>query len=115
MKKLKLVINNESKHSSKNSFFIRQELKTILDLYAKMVSNGSWRDYSLYLGQKEISFDVYVRNSEKPVLRIMKKFKPKSYNEKYLLKDGNGKVLLKSEDLIRLINKTSWNNLKVVK
>ena len=45
----------------------------------------------------------------------MKKFKPKSYNEKYLLKDGNGKVLLKSEDLIRLINKRSWNNLKVVK
>ena len=40
-----------------------------------MVSNGDWKDYSFSSGSKEISFDVYQRASEKPVLRISKKFK----------------------------------------
>ena len=40
---------------------------------------------------------------------------PNFHNEKYLIKDKNGKVLKKSEDLNQLINKTSWNNLRLVK
>ena len=45
-KNLRLVINNvkdrqfEDKHC-----FEKDELKIILDLYAKMVSAGSWKDY----------------------------------------------------------------------
>ena len=115
MKKLKLVINNESKNSSKNSFFIRQEFKTILDLYAKMVSNGSWKDYSFTSGFREISFDVYQRASDKPVLRITKNLKPNYYNERFLIKDRNGNVIQKSEDLNNLIKKTSWNSIKLIK
>ena len=34
-------------------------MKTILDLYAKMVSKGEWKDYGLTIGPKEISFDIY--------------------------------------------------------
>ena len=41
-----------------------------------MVSNGTWKDYSFSSGSKEISFDVYQRTSDKPVLRILKNFKP---------------------------------------
>ena len=80
-----------------------------------MVSNGTWKDYSFSSGSKEISFDVYQRTSEKPVLRILKNLKPIYYNEKFLIKDKNGKVLKKSENLNNLINKTSWNNLRLVK
>ena len=113
-KNIRLIVNNETaKHKEK--FFIRKELQCILNLYAKMVSNGSWKDYSFSTGAKEISFDIYQRASEKPVLRILKKFKPNYYNEKYLIKDRNGNVLRKSESLIRLIDKTSWNNIKIVK
>ena len=64
---------------------------------------------------KEISFDVYQRSSDKPVLRILKNLKPNYHNEKFLIKDVNGKVLQKSENLNKLIDKTSWNNLKIVK
>ncbi len=114
MKNIKLVINNNFK-KEKEKFFIKKELQSILNLYAKMVSNGTWKDYSFSSGLKEISFDVYQRASDKPVLRILKNLKPNYYNEKFLIKDRNGKVLKRSENLNQLIKKTSWNNLRLIK
>ena len=114
MKNIKLIINNDFK-KEKEKFFVKQELKCILNLYAKMVSNGTWKDYSFSSGNKEISFDVYQRASDRPVLRILKNFKPNYHNEKFLIKDKNGIILRKSKNLDQLINKTSWNNLKLVK
>lgn len=114
MKNIRLVINN-SKKNNKEIFFVKKELRTILNLYAKMVSNGSWKDYALSSESKLISFDVYQRASEKPVFRILKNLKPINLNEKFLIKDRNGKTIEKSENLNRLIKKASWNNLKIVK
>ena len=115
MKKIKLIVNNNIKKSEREKFFIKKELQCILNLYAKMVSNGSWKDYSFSSGSKEVSFDVYQRASEKPVLRITKNFKPKYFNEKFFIKDRNGNILRKSENLDNLISKTSWNKLKIIK
>ena len=118
MIKIKLIINNneiQKKERNREKFFIKKELKSILNLYAKMVSNGSWKDYSFTYSIKEVSFDVYQRASEKPVLRILKNLKPKYFNEKYQIKDKNGAVLKKSENLNQLINKTSWNKLRLIK
>ena len=56
MNKIRLVVNNESKKNEKEKFFIKKELQSILNLYAKMVSNGSWKDYSFTSGIKEVSF-----------------------------------------------------------
>ena len=114
MKNIKLVINNVIK-KEKEKFFIKKELQSILNLYAKMVSNGSWKDYSFSSGLKEVSFDVYQRSSDRPVLRILKNLRPSYYNEKYLIKDKNGNILKKSENLNQLINKTSWSNLRLIK
>ena len=45
---LRLVINNVNDKRLENvNFFEKDELKIILDLYAKMVSEGSWKDYGL--------------------------------------------------------------------
>ena len=111
---IKLVINNDLK-KNKEKFFIKKELQSILNLYAKMVSNGNWKDYSFSSCKQEISFDVYQRSSEKPVLRITKNLKPNYFNEKYLIKDKDGKVIKKSESLNFLIDRTSWNRLKLIK
>jgi|TARA_B100001093_G_scaffold337952_1_gene322721 hypothetical protein len=111
---MKLVINNDLR-KEKEKFFIRKELQCILNLYAKMVSNGSWKDYSFSTGLREVSFDVYQRASDRPVLRILKNLKPSYHNEKYLIKDKNGNVLKRSKNLNQLINKTRWNNLRLVK
>ena len=115
MKKIRLIINNNFKKKERERFFIKKELQCILNLYAKMVSNGSWKDYSLSTGTREVSFDVYQRSSEKPVLRITKNLKPKYFNEKFFIKDRNGNILRKSENLDNLISKTSWNKLRLIK
>ena len=115
MRNLKLVVNNVEKNTDKQIFFIKKELQTILNLYGKMVSNGTWKDYGVSIGPKEISFDIYLRASEKPVYRILKNLKPKNYNEKFFIKDKNGNILQKSDSLFSLIEKTRWNNLRAVK
>ena len=114
MRNNKLIINNDLK-KEKEKFFIKKELQCILNLYAKMVSNGTWKDYSFTSCNREISFDVYQRASDRPVLRILKNLKPNYYNEKFLIKDKNGNILKKSENLNQLIDKISWNNLKLIK
>tara|TARA_B100001123_G_C15334770_1_gene1032433 strand:+ start:3788 stop:4129 length:342 start_codon:yes stop_codon:yes gene_type:complete len=113
MTNLKLVVNNNSK--KKQKFFIKQELKTILDLYAKKVSSGDWRDYSVSVNKKEISFDVYQRASERPVFRISKNLNPRSRNEKFYVLDKSGKVIKRSENLEKLITRIKWGNLRLVK
>ena len=114
MRNIKLVVNNDLK-KEKEKFFVKTAIQCILNLYAEMVSNGTWKDYSFSSGSKEISFDVYQRASDQPVLRILKNLKPNYHNEKFLIKDKNGYILKKSENLNQLINKTNWNNLRLVK
>ncbi len=69
---------------------------------------------SITAGNKEISFNIYKRASEKPILRILKNFKPNYKNEKYLIKDKNGKVIQKSENLKILIDKTSLGKIELI-
>ena len=115
MRNLKLVVNNTTKNTDREIFFVKKELQTILNLYGKMVSNGSWKDYGVSIGPKEISFDIYQRASEKPIYRILKNLKPTNYNEKFYIKDKHGNILKKSNNLLSLIEKTRWNNLRAVK
>ena len=115
MRSLKLVVNNISNNRKKEVFFIKKELQTILNLYGKMVSNGTWKDYGVSIGPREISFDIYQRASEKPIYKILKNLKPKNYNEKFCIKDKHGNILEKSNNLLDLIEKARWNNLRAVK
>ena len=111
--KLKLVVNN--KILKKEKFFIKKELQTILNLYARKVSSGDWRDYGLSINKREVTFDIYQRASEKPVYRISKNLNPKSTTEKFYVLDRNGKIVKKSENLDNLINKIEWTKLRVVR
>ena len=112
MKHLKLVINNDNK--KKDIFFNKLELQIILNLYAKMVSGGEWKDYGLSISKKEVSFNVYYRTSEFPTYKITKNLKPKNENEKYLIKDIQNKIINKSENLKNLIKKIIWKKFKLV-
>ena len=112
MKYLKLIVNNESK--KKDIFFNKAELKLILNLYAKMVSGGEWKDYGLSISKREVSFNVYHRTSEFPVYKITKKLKPKNENEKYLIKDAVNKIIRNSGNLQKLIQKIIWKKFKLV-
>ena len=108
---LKLVVNNPNKQIEERQFFERDELKVILDLYAKMVSEGSWKDYGLSISSKQVSFSVFRNAAENALYKICKNFKPKNKNLRYLITDTNGKILKNSYDLNSLIRNTKWKKL----
>ena len=108
---LKLVINNAHKQLEERQFFEKDELKIILDLYAKMVSEGSWKDYGLSISSKQVGFSVFKNAADNALYKICKNFKPKNKNLKYLITDTNGKILKNSFDLNILLRNTNWKKL----
>ncbi len=108
---LKLVINNTQNKIEQKQFFEKDELKIILDLYAKMVSEGSWKDYGLNISNKQVSFSVFRNAAENAIYKICKNFKPKNKNLKYLITDTNGKILKNSFELRFLLKSTNWKKL----
>jgi len=108
---LKLVVNNSLKNFDEKYFFEKNELKTILDLYAKMVSAGSWKDYGLNISSRQVGFSVFKNAAENALYKICKNFKPSNKNLKYLITDSKGKILKNSFDLEILLKNTNWKKL----
>ena len=108
---LKLVINNNKEEEQQKYFFEKKELKIILNLYAKMVSDGSWKDYGLSISSRQVGFSVFKNAAENAKYKICKNFKPLSKNLRYLITDSRGKILKNSHDLIMLIKNTNWKKL----
>ena len=108
---LKLVINNSISEKEQRYFFEKEELKIILDLYAKMVSEGSWKDYGLNISSRQIGFSVFKNTTENALYKICKNFKPSNKNLKYLITDSKGKILKNSFSLKMLIENTNWKKL----
>jgi len=109
---LKLVVNNPRNKIEEKHFFEKDELKIILDLYAKMVSEGSWRDYGLSISSKQVGFSVFRNATENALYKICKIFRPKNKNLKYLITDTSGKILKNSYDLRVLLKNTNWKKLQ---
>ena len=110
-KNLKLVINNTSQNFDEKYFFEKKELKIILDLYAKMVSEGSWKDYGLNISSKQVGFSVFKNSTESAMYKICKNFKPNNKSLKYLVTDSKGKILKNSNDLKILLKNINWKKL----
>ena len=110
-RKLKLVINNKRLLQNQNLFFERNELKIILNLYATMVSQGSWKDYGLNISSKKIEFSVFKNAAENAMYKICKNFRPSNKNLRYLITDSKGKILKNSSELEILLKNTDLKNL----
>ena len=111
IKNLKLVINNIYSKQNPQYFFEKDELKIILDLYAKMVSEGSWKDYGLNISSKQVGFSVFKNATENAKYKICKNFKPINKNLKYLITDSQGKILKNSNELKNLLKNINWKKL----
>ncbi|WP_262589944.1 DUF2794 domain-containing protein [Candidatus Pelagibacter communis] len=109
---LRLVVNNPHNKIEEKQFFEKDELKIILDLYAKMVSEGSWKDYGLNISSKQVSFSVFRNAAENALYKICKNFKPRNKNLKYLITDTTGKILKNSYELKSLLKNTNWKKLQ---
>ena len=110
-KNLKLIINNTYNQIEEKQFFEKNELKIILDLYAKMVSEGSWKDYGLSISSRQVGFSVFKNSAENALYKICKNFKPSNKNLKYLIVDSKGKILKNFFDLELLLKNTNWKKL----
>ena len=109
---LHLIIDNASKKNiEEKNFFEKDELKIILDLYAKMVSKGSWKDYGLSISSKQVGFSVFKNAAENALYKICKNFNPKNKNLKYLITDPNGKILSNSYNLKTLLTNINWKKI----
>ena len=109
---LKLVINNSKKNFEEKYFFEKEELKIILNLYAKMVSEGFWKDYGLSISSKQVGFSIFKNASENALYKICKNFSPINKNLKYLITDYNGKILKNSFDIEILLKNINWKKLQ---
>ena len=87
------------------SFFVENFL-----LINNHQTNLSYNNYNLRYLQEKYFF--IKKSSNCP---IKGKKGQRYFNEKYIIKDKNGAILKKSENLNQLISKTSWNKLKLVK
>ena len=108
---LKLVINNIYSEKNPQYFFEKDELKIILDLYAKMVSEGSWKDYGLNISSKQVGFSVFKNAAENAKYQICKNFKPNNKNLRYFVTDSKGKILKNSDNLEKLLRNINWKKL----
>ena len=108
---IKLIVNNTFFEKDKKLFFDKEELQIILNLYAKKVSEGSWKDYGLNISSKQVGFSVFKNSTENAMYKICKNFKPISYNLKYLITDSKGKILKNSNNLKNLLSSTNWKKL----
>jgi hypothetical protein len=52
--------------------FTRAELSLLLDLYARRVAGGEWRDYAIDLGPERAVFSIYRHTLDRPLYAVAK-------------------------------------------
>jgi hypothetical protein len=83
--------------------FNRAELRTILDLYARMVAAGEWRDYAIDFTREKAVFSIFRRTSEMPLYRIEKDPRLARRQGAYAIVAAAGLVLKRGHDLARVL------------
>lgn len=63
-----------AEHRAKQNFvhFNRTELTLLLNLYARRVAGGDWRDYAIDHGPDRAVFAIYRHTQEQPLFTIVK-------------------------------------------
>jgi hypothetical protein len=83
--------------------FNRAELRTILDLYARKVAEGEWRDYAIDFTRDKAVFSVFRRTSEVPLYKIEKDPKLARRQGAYAVVVASGLILKRGNDLARVL------------
>lgn len=84
--------DNKAKSASrKQTFFNRQELFRLLDLYSRRVMSGEWRDYAIDQQGDRAVFSIFRRSTETPIFAITKTSGGKG-KRRYILQSGPQKL-----------------------
>jgi hypothetical protein len=83
--------------------FNRHELRTILDLYGRMVAAGEWRDYAIDFTRDKAIFSIFRRSSEVPLYRIEKDPRLARRQGAYSVIAATGLILKRGHELDRVL------------
>lgn len=111
---LSLVANNPKRGKTRQICFDRLELQAILDVYARMVTYGEWKDYSLDIRSDLSAFHIYRRASEMPVYSIVKEPALARKQGAYRLIAQSKQVLKRGHDVKQVLSPLRKQLLKVI-
>lgn len=111
---LSVVSNAQPRKKRVQVCFDRLELQSILDIYARMVTFGEWKDYSLDIGGDTAAFHVYRRASEMPVYSIVKEPALARKQGAYRLLSANRQILKRGHSLVQVLAPLKTQMIKVV-
>lgn len=80
-------------------FFDRREFSLILNLYARMVGHGEWRDYAIGHDRESCCFAVFRRSADGALYRIVKTPKLARKQGAFAILGQGGRVLRRGRDL----------------
>jgi hypothetical protein len=86
-----------------NVTFTRVELNRILDLFARMVAAGEWRDYAIDFLEDRAVFSVFRRTSEMPLYRIEKNPRLARKQGAYSVVAASGLIVRRGHELDRVL------------
>ena len=83
--------------------FDRHELREIMNVYGRGVSDGSWKDYALDFTPEKAVLSIYRRASEVPLYRVEKDPALARKQGAYAVLNATGFVLKRGHDLPRVL------------
>ena len=95
--------------------FSRSELNSILHVYGRKVSDGTWRDYAIdHLSDRAV-FSIYRRTSEFPLFRVEKVPALARRQGAYRIIAAGGAILRRGHDLAVLMRHFDRPKLSLVR
>lgn len=88
-----------TKPAEPSVFFDRREFHLILNLYARMVGQGEWRDYAIGHDRESCCFAVFKRSADGALYRIVKTPKLARKQGAFAIIGQGGRIMRRGRDL----------------
>ena len=86
-------------------FFSKFELTTILNLYSKQVSKGTWKDYAIDSKLNTAIFSIFRHSHDRPMYQIIKKSQKGFRNKPDFFIKNQVQIINKSNELLTILSK----------
>ena len=90
-------------------FFSKFELTTILNLYSKQVSKGTWKDYAIDSKLNTAIFSIFRHSHDRPMYQIIKKSQKGFRNNSEFSIKSDVQIINKSSELLTILSKFERN------
>ena len=77
---IQMTASRSKKGSRSRTFFSRQELRQLLDVYSRRVARGEWRDYAIDHDGQAAVFSVFRHSYDSPLFSVSKSNSGKDSN-----------------------------------